>query len=74
MRAQKVEEEFLQSCSIKVAKILEAQIDKMCKTAVQKLKKGYEDEIATLNVKISQLRNSQKFICAQYDILKIEKR
>ena len=40
MRAQKVEEEFLQSCSIKVAKILEAQIDKMCKTAVQKLKKA----------------------------------
>ena len=36
------------------------------------VKKGYEDEIATLNVEISQLSNSQKFICAQYDILKIE--
>ena len=72
MPAEKVEEEFLQSCSFKVAEILQTQIDEMYKAAVQKFKQGYEDEIATLKAEISQLSNSQEFICAQYDILKVE--
>ena len=72
MPAKKVDEELLQSCSFKVAQILQTQIDEMCKAAVQKFKKGYEDEIATLKAEISQLNNSQEFICTQYDILKVE--
>ena len=72
MPAKKVDEEFLQSCSFKVAEILQIQIKEMCKAAVQKFKQGYEDEIATLKAEISQLSNSQEFICAQYDILKVE--
>ena len=72
MPAKKLDEEFLQSCSIKVAEILQTQIDERCKAAVQKFKQGYEDEIATLKAEISQLSNSQEFICSQYDILKIE--
>ena len=72
MPAKKVDEEFLQSCSFKVAEILQTQIDEICKAVVQKFKQGYEDEIATLKAEISQLSNSQEFICAQYDILKVE--
>ena len=72
MPAKEVDEEFLQSCSFKVGEILQTQIDEMCKAAVQKFKQGYEDEIATLKAEISQLSSSQEFICAQYDILKIE--
>ena len=72
MPAKKLDEEFLQSCSIKVAEILQTQIDERCKAAVQKFKQGYEDEIASLKAEISQLSNSQEFICSQYDILKIE--
>ena len=72
MPAKKLDEEFLQSCSIKVAEILQTQIDERCKAAVQKFKQGYEDEMATLKAEISQLSNSQEFICSQYDILKIE--
>ena len=72
MPAKKLDEEFLQSCSIKVAEILQTQIDERCKAAVQKFKQGYEDEIATLKAEISQLSNSQEFICSHYDILKIE--
>ena len=72
MPAKKVDKEFLQSCSFKVAEILQTQIDKLCKAAVQKFKQGYEDEIATLKAEISLLSNSQEFICTQYDILKIE--
>ena len=67
-----MDEEFLQSCSIKVAEILQTQIDERCKAVVQKFKQGYEDEIATLKAEISQLSNSQEFICSQYDILKIK--
>ena len=65
MPAKKVDEEFLQSCSFKVAEILQIKIDEMCKAAVQKFKQGYEDEIARLKAEISQLTNSQEFICAQ---------
>ena len=72
MPAKKLDEEFLQSCSIKVAEILQTEIDERCKAAVQKFKQGYEDEIATLKAEISQLSNSQEFICSQCDILKIE--
>ena len=71
MPAKKVDK-FLQSCSFKVAEILQTQIDEMCKAAMQKFKQGYKDEIATLKAEISQLSNSQEFICVQYDILKVE--
>ena len=67
-----VDKEFLQSCSFKVAEILQTQIDEMCKAAVQNFKQGYEDEIATLKAEISQLSNSQEFICVQSDILEVK--
>ena len=58
MPAKKVDEEFLQSCSIKVAEILQTQIDEMSKAAAQKFKQGYEDKIATSKAEILQPSNS----------------
>ena len=53
MPAKKVDEEFLQSCTFRVAEISQTQIDEMCNAAAQRFKQGYEDEIATLKAEIS---------------------
>ena len=40
--------------------------------AIEAWKTNYDQEINTLKAELSELKNSQEFICSQYDVLKEE--
>ena len=62
----------MELCANKAAEKLKTKMKSMFDQALEDIKKGYEEEIAALRAQIVEMKQSQDFVCAQYDDIKNE--
>ena len=66
------DEELIELCANKAGKKLKTKMKSMFDQALEDIRKSYEQEIAALRAQIVEMKQSQDFVCAQYDDIKNE--
>ena len=66
------DEGLIELCANKDAEKLKIKMKSMFDQALEDIRKNYEEEIAALRAQIVEMKQSQDFVCAQYDDIKNE--
>ena len=66
------DEELIELCANKAAEKLKTKMKSMLDQALEDIRKSYEEDIAALRAQIVKMKQSQDFVCAQYDDIKNE--
>ena len=67
-----LDEELIELCANKAAEKLKTKMMSMFDQALEDIRKSYEEEIAALRAQIVEMKQSQDFVCVQYDDIKNE--
>ena len=63
---------MIELCANKAAEKLKTKMKSMFNQALEDIRKSFEEEIAALRAQIVKMKQSQDFVCAQYDDIKNE--
>ena len=67
-----LDDELIELCADKAAEKLKTKMMSMFDQALEDIRKSYEEEIAALRAQIVEMKQSQDFVCVQYDDIKNE--
>ena len=66
------DEELIELCANKAAEKLKSKMKSMFDQALEDVRKSYHEEIKVLRAQIVEMKQSQDFVCPQYDDMKNE--